>query len=156
MNYRNHQTLSQIFKYSSILVFNMIRKIFLDKSAAIHMQFLRYFFVGGSAAVVDLLVFAILVKYIGLHYAVAAFLAYMIGLSWNHLLCIFWVFESKHHRLKEIVIVLLITVGALLWTWLILFLLIDLAGLDAVISKMVSQILVLFWNFTMRKFYVFH
>lgn len=120
------------------------------------MQFLRYFFVGGTAAVVDLLVFTVLVKNFNVHYILAAFVAYMVGLAWNHVLCVIWVFESKHHRTKEILMVFGIAVGGLLLTWLILWLLIDLAGIDAVISKMVSQILVLFWNFTMRKFYVFH
>ena len=120
------------------------------------MQFLRYFFVGGTAAVVDLLAFTILVKNFDVHYAIAAFIAYMLGLAWNHILCIIWVFESKHHRGKELLMVFLIAVGGILWTWLILYLLIDLAGIDAVISKMISQILVLFWNFSMRKFYVFH
>ena len=121
-----------------------------------HMQFLRYFFVGGSAAVVDLLIFTVLVTYFDLHYAIAAFIGYMLGLAWNHFLCIIWVFESKHDRAKEIFMVFAIALGGLLWTWLILYLLIDIAGFDAVISKMISQILVLFWNFTMRKFYVFH
>ena len=134
----------------------MIRKILLDKTQAMHMQFLRYFFVGGSAAVVDLLVFTVLVTYFDLHYAIAAFIGYMLGLMWNHFLCIIWVFESKHDRAKEIFMVFAIALGGLLWTWLILYLLIDIAGFDAVISKMISQILVLFWNFTMRKFYVFH
>ena len=134
----------------------MIRKIFIDKSSAAHMQFLRYFFVGGTAAVVDLLMFTFFVKYVDMHYAVAAFFAYMCGLAWNHLLCVVWVFESKHHRLKEIAMVFFIAVGGLLWTWLILYILIDIAGMDEVIAKMASQVLVLFWNFTMRKFYVFH
>ncbi len=105
---------------------------------------------------VDLLVFTVLVTYFDLHYAIAAFIGYMLGLMWNHFLCIIWVFESKHDRAKEIFMVFAIALGGLLWTWLILYLLIDIAGFDAVISKMISQILVLFWNFTMRKFYVFH
>ncbi|MDP6562050.1 MAG: GtrA family protein [Candidatus Peribacteraceae bacterium] len=134
----------------------MIRKILLDKTQAMHMQFLRYFFVGGSAAVVDLLIFTVLVTYFDLHYAIAAFIGYMLGLAWNHFLCIIWVFESKHDRAKEIFMVFAIALGGLLWTWLILYLLIDIAGFDPIISKMISQILVLFWNFTMRKFYVFH
>lgn len=120
------------------------------------MQFLRYFFVGGSAAVLDLLVFTVLITYAGMHYILAAFLAYMCGLAWNHFLCVFWVFDSKHDRAKELLMVFLIALGGLLWTWVILYILIDVFGLDAVISKMISQILVLFWNFTMRKFYVFH
>lgn len=134
----------------------MIRKILLDKSAAVHMQFLRYFFVGGSSAVVDLVVFTVLLKYGAMHYVPAAFIAYMCGLIWNHFLCVIWVFESKHQRLREFLTVFAIAIGGLLWTWLILYIFIDQLGIDPVISKMISQILVLFWNFSMRKFYVFH
>lgn len=134
----------------------MLHKFLIQKTTTAHMQFLRYFFVGGSAAVVDLLSFTVLVTYFGMHYILAAFFAYMLGLAWNHILCIFWVFESKHQRLKEILMVLLIAIGGLLWTWLILYVLIDLLRIDPVISKMISQLLVLFWNFTLRKFYVFH
>jgi len=119
------------------------------------MQFLRYFFVGGSAAVVDLLVFTVLIQYAGFHYIVAAFIAYMCGLAWNHILCVIWIFESKHQRIHELLIVFSIALGGLLWTWLILYVAITLLGIDPVIAKMISQILVLFWNFTMRKFYVF-
>ncbi len=134
----------------------MLHKFLVQKTTSAHMQFLRYFFVGGTAAVVDLLIFSILVKYLDMHYVPAAFAAYMAGLAWNHILCIYWVFESKHQRLKEILMVIGIAMGGLLWTWLILYLLIDIGGIDEVISKMVSQILVLFWNFSMRKYYVFH
>ena len=134
----------------------MIRKFLLDKSATVHMQFLRYFFVGGSAAVVDLLIFTTLIEYSGFHYILAAFVAYMGGLAWNHFLCIIWVFESKHQRIREILTIIAIAIGGLLWTWFILYIVIELLGIDPIISKMISQILVLFWNFTMRKFYVFH
>jgi len=134
----------------------MIRKLLLDKTGAAHLQFIRYFFVGGTAAVVDLLAFSVLITYADMHYALAAFIGYMLGLAWNHFLCIIWVFESRHDRAKELFMVFAIAVGGLLWTWLILYLLIEIANIDPVISKMVSQILVLFWNFTMRKFYVFH
>ncbi|MDP7477111.1 MAG: GtrA family protein [Candidatus Peribacteraceae bacterium] len=134
----------------------MIKKIFLDKSAAVHNQFIRYFFVGGSAAVVDLFAFTFCLKYFSMHYALAAFIGYMLGLAWNHFLCVTWVFESKHKRIKEVLMVFFIALGGLLWTWVILFLLIEFVGFDEVLAKVVSQILVLFWNFTMRKFFVFH
>lgn len=134
----------------------MIRKLLIDKSNAPHMQFLRYFFVGGSAAVVDLTVYTALLSYLGMHYALAAFVGYMMGLAWNHFLCLVWVFESKHNRAKEVLMVFFIALGGLLWTWLILYLLIDFGGMNEIVAKMISQILVLFWNFTMRKFFVFH
>lgn len=134
----------------------MLQKFLIQKTKTAHMQFLRYFFVGGTAAVVDLLVFSLFVQYTAMHYIPAAFLAYMAGLSWNHLLCVFWVFDSKHNRGKELLMVFLIAIGGILWTWVILYIGIELVGLDPIIAKIISQGLVLFWNFSMRKFYVFH
>ena len=133
-----------------------MKHFFVGRARTVHIQFLRYFFVGGSAAVVDLLIFTVGVTYLNMHYALAALVAYMCGLAWNHIISIFWVFQSKHSRFAEICMVFAIALGGLLWTWLILYGLIDILGLDQVIAKMISQILVLFWNFTMRKFYVFH
>lgn len=134
----------------------MFNQLFVAKTKAVHMQFMRYFFVGGTAAVVDLVIFTTLVKYVDVHWALAAFVAYMLGLAWNHFLCVVWVFESKHARAKEVLMVFAIAVGGLLWTWLLLYLMIDMAQLDEVFAKMISQGLVLFWNFGMRKFLVFH
>jgi putative flippase GtrA len=121
-----------------------------------HIQFLRYLFVGGSSAVVDLLVYTILLTYLSVWYPIAAFFGYMVGLTWNYVISLVWVFESRHNRMAEMVMVFAIAIGGLLWTWLILYILITLMGMDAVIAKMMSQIVVLAWNFGMRKFYVFH
>jgi len=120
------------------------------------MQFMRYFLVGGTSAVVDLAIFTYLVHYWDMQYLLAAFFGYMVGLAWNHIISIYWVFESKHSRWKEVMMVFLIALGGLLWTELILYVLVEFAHVDAVFAKIVSQGLVLFWNFGMRKFYVFH
>jgi putative flippase GtrA len=133
-----------------------MRHFVLGRAQTIHIQFLRYFFVGGTAAVVDLFFFTLCITYFNSHYAFAAFVGYMLGLSWNYIISLFWVFESRHRRSLEMLMVFFIAIGGLLWTWLILYLLIEFVGLDDVFAKMISQILVLFWNFGMRKFYVFH
>lgn len=134
-----------------------MRHLLFGRTRSSHIQFFRYFFVGGSSAVVDLAVFTVLVTTFNLHYAVAAFIGYMLGLAWNHLLSVLWVFQSsKHARSKEIAIVVGIAVGGLLWTWLLLYLMIDVLGIHEVVAKMISQVIVLAWNFGMRKVYVFH
>jgi putative flippase GtrA len=119
-------------------------------------QFFRYFFVGGMSAVVDLIIYTALMHFFGLHYFVAAFIAYMLGLTCNHLICLVWVFERKHSRTKELTMVVLIAIGGLLWTELILYGLIDWVFVHPIVAKMISQVLVLMWNFSMRKMYVFH
>ena len=83
-----------------------MRHLVFGRTSSPNIQFFRYFFVGGSSAVVDLAVFTVLVTVLDLHYAVAAFVGYMMGLAWNHLLSVLWVFQSsKHTRSKEIAIV---------------------------------------------------
>jgi len=131
-------------------------KILIQRPTTAHMQFMRYFLVGGTSAVVDLAIFTYLVHYWDMQYLLAAFFGYMVGLAWNHIISIYWVFESKHSRWKEVMMVFLIALGGLLWTELILYVLVEFAHVDAVFAKIVSQGLVLFWNFGMRKFYVFH
>jgi len=134
-----------------------VRHLVFGRTQSAHVQFFRYFFVGGSSAVVDLVAYTILVTAFDLHYAIAAFVGYMLGLVWNHLLSVLWVFKaSKHVRHKELLIVFGIAVGGLLWTWLLLYIMIDILGMHEVVAKMVSQVLVLLWNFGMRKIYVFH
>ncbi len=131
-------------------------KLLIQRPTTAHMQFMRYFIVGGTSALVDLIIFTVLIKHFAMPYLLAAFFGYMVGLVWNHLISVYWVFESKHSRSKEILMVFLIALGGLFWTEVILYVLVEFAFVDEVIAKMVSQAIVLFWNFGMRKFYVFH
>jgi len=133
-----------------------MKHFIIGRTRAVHVQFTRYIFVGGSAAVIDVLVFAVLVKYAGMHYAIAAFLAYMLGLLWNYILSLLWIFESKHRRLLEFTMVFLIALGGLLWTEFFLWIFVGLIGFEPVISKLIVLWIVLLWNFGMRKVYVFH
>ena len=136
-------------------VVKTIKNLFIGRTNTTSIQFFRYLFVGGSSALVDLGVFTLLVKYVGMDKYSAAFVGYMTGLTWNYLTSLLWIFESKHNRAREIMTVILIAIGGLLWTWLLLYLMVDIGNLDPVIAKAISQILVLIWNFGMRKVAVF-
>jgi len=127
----------------------------LGHTRRMHIQFFRYFFVGGSAAVVDLAVYTLLVQFLSVHYALSALVAYMIALAWNHAACLLWVFESKHRRAKEIMLILLIALGGLLWTEVLLYVQIEFFHLNEVLAKVIALWIVLLWNFSMRKRFVF-
>lgn len=121
-----------------------------------HIQFLRYLIVGGTSTVVDLAVFAVCTTYFGIHYLFAAFIAYMFGLAWNYSFSLLWVFESKHSRTKEMLMVFLVALGGLFWTELFLWIGVDIFGYIPFPTKCVVVVIVLFWNYGMRKLYVFH
>ncbi len=133
-----------------------MKHLIFGPATSTKVQFFRYLFVGGSSAVIDLVAFAYFTESLNIHYMMSAFLAYTLGLFWNHILGILWVFQSKHNRKKEFLMVFFISFGGLLWTELLLYIFISLMGIHGVLAKFISQWIVLFWNFGMRKLYVFH
>ncbi|MCF7844858.1 MAG: GtrA family protein [Kiritimatiellales bacterium] len=135
---------------------SVVSVFYSGKSVKLHIQFLRYIFVGGTSSVLDLLVFAILVSYYDVHYLLAAFFSYMAGLLWNYVLCVVWVFESKHKRLLEFLMVVFIAFGGLMWTELLMWIFVEYVDVMPIIAKIIVLWIVLFWNFGMRKVYVFH
>lgn len=129
---------------------------FLGPVRSARIQFLRYLFVGGSAAVVNLVAYAWFTEGLHMHYLVAGFVAYMVGFLWNYVISVLWVFKSRHSRTKEVVMVMLITVGGLFWTELLLYLLVEFADMHHFLAMFITLWIVLIWNFAMRKAYVFH
>ena len=122
-----------------------------------YVQFFRYFFVGGSSAVVDLTIYGLLLYYFGSSlYLFFAFVSYMIGLTWNHFLCLLWVFERKHNKSKEFTMVFLIAMGGLFWTELLLWIGVAFLHGPPFLTKAIVLCIVLIWNFGMRKLLVFH
>lgn len=105
---------------------------------------------------VDIAVFGICTSYLGIHYLFAAFVGYMFGLACNYMLALLWVFESRHNRAKEMIMVFLIALGGLFWTELLLWIGVDHFGFMPLPAKCVVVVIVLFWNFGMRKLFVFH
>lgn len=57
------------------------KKIFYGASDNLLIQFVRYFFVGGFAFIVDFGLLYILTEYAGLHYLLSATLSFIAGLS---------------------------------------------------------------------------
>ncbi|MBU1123101.1 GtrA family protein [Patescibacteria group bacterium] len=133
-----------------------MRHLIFGRARSTHIQFLRYFFVGGSSAVLDLLTFALIIEYTSIHYLVAALIAYMCGLIWNYVISIIWVFDSRHKRWVEFLMVFLIALGGLFWTELLLWIFVEYVHIIPMIAKIIALWIVLLWNFGMRKVYVFH
>ncbi|PIR53630.1 hypothetical protein COU76_00195 [Candidatus Peregrinibacteria bacterium CG10_big_fil_rev_8_21_14_0_10_49_10] len=119
-------------------------------------QFFRYVFVGGSSAVVNLVAYGVLTEALHLHYLFAAFLGYVLGFLWNYITSVLWVFTSRHPRHKEALLLIGITVGGLLWTEIILYLFVEYVHLHHFLAMILTLWIVLFWNFGMRKRFVFH
>lgn len=119
------------------------------------LQFFRYLIAGGTATVADMTVLFILYQLFGINYLIAASLSFVVGVTTNYTINSAIVFESSGKLKKELSLFAIIGIGGLLWTALILWLLVGNFHFPVMFSKVIAVVLVLNWNFFMRKKFVF-
>lgn len=130
-------------------------RYFIEKTNDTFVQFFRYIFVGGFSALVDIGLLFILNNKFGINYLVAAALAFLAGLTVNYLLSVTWIFHSTGKIKKEFTIFSMIGIAGLIWTEIIMWFFVEKIDLSVMYSKIIALILVLFWNFIMRKKFAF-
>jgi putative flippase GtrA len=130
-------------------------KLFFIQTDNTLIQFFRYLFVGGFSTVIDIGSLFIMTSLMHVNYLISAALAFILGIIANYILSTAWIFKSKGNKSKEIFLFLVIGVTGLLWNELIIWSLVAKIGLFYISAKLVSTVLVLVWNFGMRKKFVF-
>jgi putative flippase GtrA len=135
---------------------NFIEKILGRKVSKGLLQFFRYLICGGIATVSDMTVLYSLTHFFHVNYLIAAACGFLIGITINYNLNIILVFKSSGQVKKEFSLFALIGIGGLIWTEIILWVLVDKLNFYIMVAKMVAIALVLFWNFFMRKKFVFY
>ena len=134
---------------------NLIEKIIGRKVNKSLLQFFRYLICGGFATVTDAGILFILTHYSGVHYLYAAAFSFLCGISVNYTLNTILVFKSSGKLYREIPLFVLIGIGGLTWTEIILWVLVGQFKIYVMFAKLVAIVLVLLWNFFMRKKFVF-
>ena len=125
-------------------------------------QFISYFFVGGAAAVVEWLVFFSLVSFFDSQYLLATALAFVASTTVNWLLGRRFTFKNadyKGKRLKELLLVFLVSAIGLAFNMLLMYLFVDIFRMNSNIMKTIAKILstgtVFIWNYLARKHLIY-
>lgn len=131
----------------------MINKLFKDPTDDIFLQLFRYVFVGGTAFVVDFGFLYFFSDICGIYYLISAVLSFIISVLVNYIMSTKWVFNQDNidNRLVEFNLFILISTIGLVFTEILLYFFTDIIGLYYLISKIISAIIVLFWNFLARR-----
>ena len=121
------------------------------------MRIVRYFFVGGAAAVVDIGLFSIFASYLGWPWIPVSVATFILATLVNYFLSIRFFFDSVLRHKKHLVVmgVFIVSTLALLVNQLALYLAIELAGLHLILSKLIATGVVFFWNYFGRSKFVF-
>ena len=126
-------------------------KLFIDKTNNTIIQFFRYIFVGGIAAVVNIGMLYIFTDIFKIYYLLSNVFSFSLGLIVNYILS--KKFEKAISKSKEFIIYAIIGVLGLIIDTLLVGLMTSILGLYYMLSKIISTILVFIWNFGARKIF---
>ena len=131
----------------------MINKLFKDPTDDIFLQLFRYIFVGGTAFVVDFFFLYFFSDICRIYYLISAVLSFIISVLVNYIMSTKWVFNQDNieNKVLEFNLFILISTIGLVFTEILLYFFTDIVGLYYLISKIISAIIVLFWNFLARR-----
>ena len=132
---------------------NLFYKLFLEKTKDTKLQFFRYLFVGGFAAVVNIGSLFIFKELLNIHYLIANIIGFILGLITNYILSKWLVFSKENdlNPVLEFITYAIIGVFGLGFDTLFMWLFTSIAGLYYMLSKIISTGLVFIWNFFARK-----
>ncbi len=130
-------------------------KYLVQKTDAISIQFFRYLFVGGGAALINLVSLYVLTSKLGVYYLLSAAIAFILGIVTNYVLSIAWVFRSTGQVKKEIVLFLLIGITGLFLNEAIMYMLVSVLTLFYLGAWLIATAAIMIWNFGMRRKFVF-
>lgn len=134
----------------------LLIKLFSPQERSPAMQFFRYLFAGAASFVLDAGTLMLLVRYCSLHYLLAAALAFCAGVLGNYVICKLFVFRDyQQKQVLELILFFSITLVGLGLTELLLYVLCDILGLGLLFAKILATIIVLFWNFGAKKFFLY-
>lgn len=144
---------NDLFSYLNQFSLGLINK----NTGNIFHQFFRYIIVGAIAFIADLTSLFILTDVFGFYYIISASIAFVIGLMINYYLSIKWVFSKRNLSNKwiEFQIFAIIGIVGLFLNALLIWIFTDYIGFFYLYSKIITAILILFWNFTVRKIILF-
>ena len=114
-----------------------------------------YGIIGSFSSGLDFLIYTFLVQLVGLQYLVANCISVVAGISTSFYLNRNYNFKVKDHTKRRFSIFLTVGLCGLVMSNLILYLCIDNLGMDKLISKLLSIVLVVFFQFLVNKYLTF-
>ena len=121
------------------------------------MRIVRYFFVGGVAATVDIGLFTVFARLLGYNYLAVAGCTFVVATLVNYLLSVRHVFESgaRFGRSHEVALVFAVSAIGLAINQGVLFVAVDKLRLDLLLGKILATGIVFLWNYQLRANFVF-
>ena len=130
----------------------------MKKLKSLFSEIIKYLISGGVAFIIDVSTLYCLTEFLKLHYYFSVIIAFAFGLITVYFLNTKWVFvyHSQKSKKKEFILFLLITIDGLCLNLILISFFTEIINIYYIVSKLLVTIIVLFWNYSARKYFLFN
>ena len=137
---------------------DITEKVLIVETTDWKIQLFRYVIVGGFSFLIDYGLLYFLTEYANFYYILSASISFIVGLIVNYILSTKWIFRKS--RLKntvlESIIYGIIGILGLILNNILLYIFTDFFQIYYMISKLITAVLVMGWNFVGRRIILFN
>ena len=137
---------------------DITEKVLIVETTDWKIQLFSYVIVGGFSFLIDYGLLYFLTEYANFYYILSASISFIVGLIVNYILSTKWIFRKS--RLKntvlEFIIYGIIGILGLILNNILLYIFTDFFQIYYMISKLITAVLVMGWNFVGRRIILFN
>lgn len=141
---------------------NLARRIvfkvfpFLDRYRNFRL-FVKFCLVGSTNAMIDMLVYIIATRFFHIYFVYASVISFIVSVSWSFVFNRHWTFRDKINaeiNSKYIKFFTVNTIGAIIQIY-ILYIFVEWFYWNDIVVKVLTTVIIAFWNFSMSRIWVF-
>lgn len=119
-------------------------------------QIIKFGFVGGSAFLIDAGLLFLLTDFLEIHYLISGTVSFSVSVIYNYILSIFWVFDTNksNRNVQEFIVFIVLSVIGFGINQIFMYLFVDLLTIYYMISKIITTVIVMVYNFITRKLFL--
>lgn len=127
-----------------------------DKTTNLLIQIFKFVIVGGIATLIDWIVYYIVYKFLHVDPLIANILSFSVSVIYNYSASVRWVFDVNKNKSKKKMFIefMIFSIVGLIITEILLHLFINILSMNAMISKVISTVIVMVFNFVTRKMFL--
>lgn len=134
----------------------MVKKLLLFLKQQDLKQFLKFCIVGTVGTAIDFSLLYLLVEFAHVWYLLAATISFIVAVINNYIFNKFWTFKDRDKDfLRQFGRFLVVSIIGLGLNVLILYVLVEFAGMWYILAKVLATGVVLIWNFFANKYWTF-